>query len=163
MYLHELKSPKGARRPKVLRGRGPASGLGKTSGRGENGQRSRTGRGIILGSEGGQMPLIRRLPKVGFNTHNPIVYQLVSVGDLNRFDANTRVDIKALKELKLVSSLRKPVKILSDGELTRPVHVVADKFSSAATAKIEKAGGKAELVAILEVKVKDNKKAKSQK
>lgn len=163
MYLHDLKSPKGSRRRKVLRGRGPGSGLGKTSGRGDKGQRSRRGRGIILGSEGGQMPLIRRLPKVGFNTHAPVVYQLVHVGDLNRFEANACVDVKALKNQKLVSSLRKPVKILSDGELSKPLQVVADKFSSAASAKIQKAGGKAELVSSSDVKIKNSKKAKSQK
>ena len=147
MQLHQLKSPKGSRRKRVIRGRGAASGLGKTSGRGDKGQRSRSGRGILIGLEGGQMPLIRRIPKVGFNTLNPVVYQVVHIEDLNRFETNAKVDVAALKAKQLVSSLRKPVKILGDGELKKPLTVVVDKFSASAAEKIAKAGGKAEVTA----------------
>jgi len=161
MQLHQLKSPKGSRRRRVLRGRGAASGLGKTSGRGDNGQRSRSGRGILIGLEGGQMPLIRRLPKVGFNTLNPVVYQVVHVEDLNRFDANTKVDVAALKAKQLVASLRKPVKVLGDGELKKSLTVVVNKFSASAAEKITKAGGKAEvIVKVTEEAGKTNNKAK---
>ena len=147
MQLHQLSSPEGSRRKRKYRGRGPASGLGKTSGRGDNGQRSRSGRGILIGLEGGQIPLIRRIPKVGFNTLNPIVYQVVSVEALNRFENNAKVDIAALKSKQLISSLRKPVKILGDGELKKALTVTVHKFSASAAEKIAKAGGKAEVVA----------------
>jgi large subunit ribosomal protein L15 len=146
MHLHQLRSPEGSRRKRKYRGRGAASGLGKTSGRGDKGQRSRSGRGIILGSEGGQMPLIRRIPKMGFNTVSPVVYQIVHIEALNRFDADARVDIAALKARKMIGSLRKPVKVLGDGELKKPLTVMAHQFSKSAREKIVKAGGKAELV-----------------
>ena len=158
MFLHQLKSPKGSRRRKVLRGRGPASGLGKTSGRGDKGQRSRSGRGIILGSEGGQMPLIRRLPKVGFNTHNPIVYQVVKLVDLNKLDVKVPVDVAVLKSSGLVSSSRKPVKILGDGDITKALTVRVDKFSASAAEKIQKAGGRAEVVVKNDVSVEKTSK-----
>ena len=146
MQLHQIKAPKGSRTKKVRRGRGPASGLGKQSGSGDKGQRSRSGRGIILGSEGGQMPIIRRLPKVGFNTKNPIVYQIVHLDSLNRFDAKTIVNVENLKTAKLLSSLRKPYKILSRGELHKSLTVQANAFSEDAIVKIKKAGGIAEVV-----------------
>lgn len=146
MQLHQLKSPKGSRRQKKYRGRGQASGLGKTSGRGDKGQRSRSGRGIILGSEGGQMPLIRRLPKVGFHSARPVTYQIVHVESLNIFDAGQKVDVKAMKAKQLVGSLRKPVKILGDGDIKKPLTIVVNKVSASAAEKIEKAGGKIELI-----------------
>ncbi|MBF0387339.1 MAG: 50S ribosomal protein L15 [Candidatus Omnitrophica bacterium] len=146
MQLHQIKAPKGSRTKKVRRGRGPASGLGKQSGSGDKGQRSRSGRGIILGSEGGQMPLIRRLPKVGFNTANPIVYQVVQLDSLNCFAANSTVNVELLKNAKLLSSSRRPYKILSRGELTKALTVQANAFSADAAEKIKKAGGKAEVV-----------------
>jgi large subunit ribosomal protein L15 len=146
MQLHQLKAPKGSRTKKVRRGRGPASGLGKTSGSGDKGQRSRSGRGIILGSEGGQMPLIRRLPKVGFNTVNPIVYQVVQLDTLNTFKENATVNADTLKEAQLISSSRKPYKILSRGVLSKALTVQANAFSADAAEKIKAAGGKAEVV-----------------
>ncbi|NTV28906.1 MAG: 50S ribosomal protein L15 [Candidatus Omnitrophica bacterium] len=162
MQLHQLRSPEGSRRRKKYRGRGAASGLGKTSGRGDKGQRSRSGRGILIGLEGGQIPLIRRIPKVGFHTLNPVVYQVVHVEDLNRFEANAKVDIVALKAKQMVSSLRKPVKILGDGELKKSLTVVADKFTASAAAKITKAGGKAEVISKEQEKpVTSDKKAKN--
>lgn len=146
MQLHQLKAPKGSRTKKVRRGRGPASGLGKQSGSGDKGQRSRSGRGIILGSEGGQMPIIRRLPKVGFNTKNPIVYQVVQLDSLDRFDAKTVINVELLKKAKLLSSTRKPYKILSRGEINKALTVQANAFSADAAEKIKKAGGTAEVV-----------------
>ena len=115
MFLHELKSPKGSREKKFRPGRGPGSAMGKTSGRGHKSQRSRSGRGIILGSEGGQMPLIRRLPKVGFNTLNPIVYQIVHLDALNRFDAGSIVGVHNLKKEKLLAILAEK----QDGKLSK--------------------------------------------
>ncbi len=147
MFLHQLSSPKGSRVRKIRKGRGPGSGQGKTSARGHNGQRSRSGRGIILGLEGGQMPLIRRLPKVGFNSTNPIVFQVVQLETLNRFDAQTTVNSDVLKKAKLISSSRRPYKILSRGELKKALTVQANAFSADAAEKIAKAGGKAELIA----------------
>jgi large subunit ribosomal protein L15 len=161
MQLHQLSSPVGSRTRKKLRGRGPASGLGKTSGRGDNGQRSRSGRGILIGLEGGQIPLIRRIPKVGFNTLNPVVYKTVSIESLNRFENNAKVDLAALKSMKLISSLRKPVKILGDGELKKALTVTVHKFSTSAAEKIAKAGGKAEEIVKVQAEVaKPAKKAK---
>jgi len=159
MFLHQLSSPKGSRVRKVRKGRGPGSGLGKTSGRGHKGQRSRSGRGIILGSEGGQMPIIRRLPKVGFNSTNPIVYQVVQLDRLNCFDANATVNAETLKKAKLISSSRKPYKILSRGELKKALTVQANAFSADAAEKIKKVGGKAEVIGKKEAKPDPNKKA----
>ena len=144
--LHQLKSPQGSRRRKFIKGRGAASGLGKTSGRGDNGQRSRSGRGIILGSEGGQMALIRRIPKVGFNSLNPKLYQIVQLDSLNKFDANTVVDADKLKAAQLISSRRKIYKILSRGELKKALTVKAYAFSADAAEKIKKAGGTTEVL-----------------
>ena len=144
--LHLLKSPKGSRTRKFRKGRGPASGLGKTSGRGDNGQRSRSGRGIILGSEGGQMALIRRIPKVGFNPLNPIVYQVVHLDALNKFDANTVIDADKLKAAQLISSRRKPYKILFRGDLKKALTVKAFAFSAGAAEKIKAAGGSTEVI-----------------
>ncbi len=144
--LHMLKSPKGSRRRKFIKGRGPASGLGKQSGRGDKGQRSRSGRGIILGSEGGQMALIRRIPKVGFHTLNPKIYQVVQLDSLNKFDANTVVDADKLKAAQLISSRRRIYKILSRGEIKKALTVKAYAFSADAAEKIKKAGGTIEII-----------------
>lgn len=144
--LHLLKSPKGSRTRKVRKGRGPASGLGKQSGRGDKGQRSRSGRGIILGSEGGQMALIRRIPKVGFNTLNPIVYQVVHLDALNVFEAGTVVDADKLKTAQLISSRFRPYKILSRGELKKALTIKAFAFSADAAEKIKKAGATMEVI-----------------
>jgi large subunit ribosomal protein L15 len=159
MFLHQLSSPKGSRVRKVRKGRGPGSGQGKTSARGHKGQRSRSGRGILLGLEGGQMPLIRRLPKVGFNSAAPIVYQVVQLDTLNRFEANTKIDAEALKKAKLISSSRKPYKILSRGELKKALTVQANAFSADAAEKIKKAGGNAQVIGKKEEKVATDKKA----
>lgn len=146
MYLHELKSPRGARKRRKMVGRGRGSGHGKTCGRGHKGQRARSGRGIIRGYEGGQMTLFRRLPKIGFRSHRPKVYQIVRVNQLNALPKDTVVDGPLLKEHGLIQSLLRPYKILSDGEIKKVLTVRAFQFSKAARDKIEKAGGKAEVI-----------------
>ena len=145
MYLHELKSPKGSRKRKRIVGRGQGSGAGKTAGRGENGQNSRPGSGIGKQSEGGQIPLIRRLPKVGFRSHRPILNQIVHISQLaEKFAKGDVVNAETLKEKGLINSLNKPFKILSDGEIKIALTVQAKSISKSAKEKIEKAGGKIE-------------------
>ncbi len=142
MQVHNLKASEGARKTKRIVGRGESSGRGKTCGRGHKGQKARAGRGILGGSEGGQMALIRRLPKFGFRSHRPVVYQWVKVGDLNRFKKNEIVDAKALREAGLIHNIYKPFKILGNGELKVALEVKATSFSKTAKEKIEQAGGK---------------------
>ena|SRR3989338_8809959 len=146
MYLHELKSPPGSRKRRKIVGRGPGSGHGKTSCRGQKGQNSRSGRGILLGLEGGQMPLIRRLPKVGFRSKRPVIYQLVTLESLSRIKEDTVINAEFLKSRGLIKSIFRPIKILGDGELKKPLMVQAHSFSKSAQEKIAKAGGKAEII-----------------
>ena len=151
--LHELSSPAGSRKRKKIVGRGRATGWGKTSGRGENGQKSRsTGRATVATSEGGQMPLTRRISKVGFINNNKIHYQIVNVKDLNCFEQGTTVNLKNLKSKSLISTIKKPVKILGKGELKKNLDVKITVLSKSAEEKILKAGGK--------VKKEKNKKKK---
>ncbi|MGE0269047.1 MAG: 50S ribosomal protein L15 [Candidatus Omnitrophota bacterium] len=147
MQLHELVSPKGSRKRRKIVGRGKGSGLGKTSGRGQKGQTSRSGDWSPKAHEGGQMRLIRRLPKVGFNSHRPILNQIVKVESLNRFKKDTIVTAELLKSEGLIKSLNKPFKILGDGELKNALIVQAESVSESAKEKIIKAGGKVEIAA----------------
>lgn len=158
MYLHQIKSPKGSRKRKRRVGRGQGSGWGKTAGRGENGQGSRRGRSTIMSSEGGQIALIRRLPKVGFRSHRPILNQVVHVGDLGRFQSGDVINAESLKEKGLIASLNKPFKILADGEIKVALTVQARSISKAAQEKIEKAGGKIEAVQSTENQSKPSEK-----
>ena len=140
MKLHELKPAKGAVKAKRRLGRGTATGQGKTAGRGQKGQWSRSGGGVRVGFEGGQMPLARRLPKRGFSNPNKKVFTEVNVELLNRFENGTVVT-------GAISKIEKDgVKILGEGNLERAITVQAAKFTASAQEKIEKAGGKAELV-----------------
>jgi large subunit ribosomal protein L15 len=142
MRLHNLRPRPGARHRVKRLGCGESSGHGKTSGKGHKGQKARSGGSIRLGFEGGQMPLIRRLPKRGFNNaafHKD--YAIVNLSDLNEFKAGTVVDEKLLRESKLVRGDVAGIKILGDGELKHALKIEADKVSSSARAKIEKAGG----------------------
>jgi large subunit ribosomal protein L15 len=139
--LHELSPVTGSTKNRKRVGRGPGSGTGKTSGRGENGQKARSGGGVPAGFEGGQMPLHRRIPKRGFTNINRVEYQVVNVSSLSTLEG--AVDGVALRAAGLVRSLRKPIKILGDGELTSAVHVTAHAFSNGARSKIEAAGGTA--------------------
>ncbi len=146
MQLHQLKSPRGSRKRKKIVGRGRGSGIGKTCGRGQNGQGSREGRGILGKSEGGQMPLIRRIPKVGFRSKRPLVYQLVKLEQLSRFKAGDTVDAKTLKDTGLVRNIYKPFKVLGNGDIKNALTVHAYRFSRSAADKILKAGGKTEVI-----------------
>ena len=141
MELNNLKPKKGARHAKKRVGRGPGSGHGKTSGRGEKGQKSRSGYSRMLGFEGGQMPLHRRLPKRGFTNIFKKDYVVVNVSDLERFDNGATVDEATLRQAGLVKGQHDGVKVLGDGELSKKLTVSATKFSKSAKEIIEKAGG----------------------
>ena len=147
MKLHELKPAAGSTKKRKRVGRGEASGLGKTSGRGANGQNSRSGGGTRPGFEGGQMPLIRRIPKRGFNNIFRVDYSVVKLEDLNRFEDGAEVTPEMLKEARLVRKLEKGgVKILGNGSIDKSLTVKAHKFTQSAAEKIEAAGGKAEVI-----------------
>lgn len=146
MKLHELKPTAGSRKERKRVGRGQSSGWGKTSGRGHKGQRARSGGGVRPGFEGGQNPLIRRLPKRGFTNPTRVEYAEVNVDKLNRFEANTEVTPEMLLETGVISSLRDGIKILGNGELTVALTVKANKFSKSAVEKVEAAGGKTEVI-----------------
>ena len=146
MKLHELRAAEGSTKNRKRRGRGTATGQGKTGGRGMNGQNSRSGGGVRLGFEGGQMPLYRRLPKRGFNNIFGTEYTTVNVKDLNRFEAGTEVTPELLDEAGMIKQVKDGVKILGDGELNVALTVKADKFTNSALEKIEAAGGKAEVI-----------------
>ncbi len=146
MKLHELRASEGATRAPKRKGRGTASGNGTTAGRGMNGQNSRSGGGVRLGFEGGQMPLYRRLPKRGFTNIWGTEYTTVNVDVLNRFEAGTVVNQAVLEEAGVVKQVKDGVKILGNGELKVALTVQAAKFSKTAVEKIEAAGGKAEVI-----------------
>lgn len=142
MMNHEITAQVGRHKPRRRLGRGGGSGLGKTCGRGHKGQRSRAGKMPPLTSEGGQMPLFRRIPKQGFNNANFTTrYAIVNVSQLDCFDEGASVDPQKLSEVGLIDSARDRVKILGDGELNRRLSVVAHKFSRSAEQKITSAGG----------------------
>jgi large subunit ribosomal protein L15 len=147
MKLHELKPAKGAVKAKRRLGRGTATGQGKTAGRGQKGQWSRSGGGVRVGFEGGQMPLARRLPKRGFNNPNRKIFTEVNVELLNRFENGTEITAEVLKATGVISKIEKDgVKILGEGNLEKTLNVKVAKFTTSAKEKIEKAGGTAELV-----------------
>jgi large subunit ribosomal protein L15 len=141
MKLHELSPAKGSKHSKKRVGRGPGSGLGKTAGRGEKGQKSRTGYSSRPGFEGGQMPLVRRVPKRGFTNIFKVEYAVVNLAQLGELEGDVTPEV--LVEHGLVRSGKK-VKVLGDGEIGKPLRVVADKFSKSAREKIEAAGGRCE-------------------
>lgn len=144
--LSRLHPPKGAVRGKKRKGRGPGSGLGKTCGKGQKGQKARAGGGIQRGFEGGQTPLQRRLPKVGFKNPCSKVVIAVNLRSLGRFDVGAVVDPTALAAAGLVSGRYDLVKILGQGELDRALTVRAHAFSARAKEVIERAGGTAEVI-----------------
>ena len=146
MKLHEYIAPAGAKRSRKRKGRGNATGQGKTGGRGMNGQKQRSGGGVRLGFEGGQMPLHRRLPKRGFTNIFATEYSAINVDVLNRYEDGTVVTPELLKEDGVVKKLNDGVKILGDGELQKKLTVQASKFTKSAKEKIEAAGGKAEVI-----------------
>lgn len=141
MKLHELKPAKGSNKPKKRLGRGPGSGLGKTAGRGEKGQRSRSGSSLRVGFEGGQMPLIRRVPKRGFTNIFRVEYTVVNLHQLAGLEGEVTPEL--LREKRLVRS-RKPIKVLGEGDAPRGLLIKAHKFSRTAREKVEAAGGRCE-------------------
>ena len=147
MRLHDLKPRPGAKHRRKRLGQGESSGHGKTSGRGGKGQTARSGSSIRIGFEGGQMPLIRRIPKRGFNNkRHGTRYLPVNLESLNQFDDGARVDIAALQTAGLANGRLTTIKILGDGELTRKLTVTAHAFSASARQKIEAKGGKCEVI-----------------
>jgi large subunit ribosomal protein L15 len=143
--LSRLSPPEGAVRVKRRIGRGIGSGWGKTAGKGQKGQKAR-GHMKKLGFQGGQMPLQRRLPKIGFNNPTHIEYAAVNVGDLQVFKAGTLVDEAALRKARIVRGPNDGVKVLADGDLEIALTLKVDAISAAAKEKIEKAGGSVELI-----------------
>ena len=137
--LHDLSPSQGSHRGRKRVGRGAGSGLGKTAGRGQKGQKARTGGKVSMHFEGGQMPLHRRLPKRGFTNIDRIEYQVVNLRDLEALDGQVTVEV--LKGAGLIGNVRRPVKILGQGELTKALAVEAHAFSKSANEKIEAAGG----------------------
>ena len=147
MRLHDLKPRPGAKHRRKRLGQGESSGHGKTSGRGGKGQTARSGSSIRIGFEGGQMPLIRRIPKRGFNNaRHATVYIPVNLDSLNQFDNGARVDEVILRECGAANGPGAGIKILGGGELTKKLTVVAHAFSASARTKIEDKGGTCEVV-----------------
>lgn len=147
MEIKDLRPAPNSTKSRKRLGRGPASGTGKTAGRGLNGQKSRAGGGKGAYFEGGQTPLVRRLPKLpGFNNPNKVTYTVVNVSRLDsKFDAGDVVDGDSLKAKGIIKHTDEPVKVLGSGELTKALTVKVDKVSASALKKIEAAGGKVEL------------------
>ena len=147
MKIHTIAPAEGAVTPAKRLGRGIGSGLGKTSGKGHKGQWARSGGGVRPGFEGGQMPLTRRVPKRGFKNHFTAEYATINVGSLNDFKDETVIDLELLLNAGLIrKDAPYGLKVLGDGELDKKLVVKAAKFTKAAAEKIEKAGGKAEIV-----------------
>ena len=146
MQIGNLKPADGATTKKVRVGRGIGSGIGKTSGRGQKGQNARSGGGVKAGFEGGNIPLIRKIPIRGFNNYNfRKRYSTINVGDLEVLESNTVVDIEFLYENRFIGKIEEyGLKVLGDGELTKPLTIKANKVTKTAREKIEKAGGKIE-------------------
>jgi large subunit ribosomal protein L15 len=143
--LHNLSAPRGAQKKKKLLGRGSSSGHGKTSTRGSKGQTSRAGRHFYLGFEGGQSPLIRKMPKRGFTSNFKKIYQIVNLRDLHKIK-ETAITPELLESRGLIKDKNLPVKVLGEGELKSAVTVSASAFSKKAAENIAKAGGKIEII-----------------
>ena len=146
MQIHELSPMPGSTHVDKRKGRGHATGNGKTAGRGHKGQKARSGGGVRIGFEGGQMPLARRVPKRGFNNIFAKPLEAVNVSVLNVFEDGAVVDAAALMAAGVLSKCRYGVKFLGEGEVTKNLTVKAAAFSATAKEKIEAAGGKAEVV-----------------
>ncbi len=148
MKLEELKPSAGAFKSRKRVGRGYASGIGgHTSSRGHKGQKSRSGGKVRPGFEGGQMPLVRRIPKKGFTNFSHKVFNILNLSDLERlFDANEEVTIELLLKKRVIKSVKNGVKILGNGEITKPLTLKVNAISKSAKEKVEKAGGKVEVI-----------------
>ena len=148
MSLHELRPAPGAKRKGKRLGQGIGSGTGKTAGKGHKGQKARSGGGVRPGFEGGQMPMMRRIPKKGFNNARfAKEFQIVNVESLSsRFEAGATVGFSEMYAARLVQKDNVPVKVLASGDIDKALTVQAQAFSAQAKAKIEAAGGKAEVI-----------------
>lgn len=146
MKIHELSPVPGSTQVAKRKGRGHGTGNGKTAGRGHKGQNARSGGGVRVGFEGGQMPLARRIPKRGFKNIFAKPLESVNVADLNKFDDGAVVDAATMLQSGLLSKCQYGVKILGQGEITKKLTVKASAFSESAKQKIEAAGGKAEVI-----------------
>lgn len=146
MELHNLKPAAGSRKKPTRKGLGTGSGLGKTAGRGHKGQKARSGGGVRPGFEGGQKPLIQRVPKRGFTNIFAKKLVAINVSALNKFDNGTVVTPALLKEAGVINSIKDGVKILGNGDLEKSLTVQVHAFSKAAADKIQAAGGKAEVI-----------------
>ena len=146
MKIHELKPAEGSVAKSKRLGRGIGSGLGKTSGKGHKGQNARSGGGVRPGFEGGQMPLIRQLPKIGFTNNFRKVYTTINVSDLEVLDNGTTVTVELLKSKNIISKIEPyGLKVLGNGNLTKKLNVQAAKFTDGAAKKITAAGGTIEV------------------
>ena len=146
MFMNELSPAAGSTHVAKRKGRGIGTGNGKTGGRGHKGQKARSGGGVRIGFEGGQMPLARRIPKRGFNNIFAKPLEAINVSALEKFENGAVIDAEALLAAGVLSKCQYGVKILGNGELTKALTVKANAFSESAKAKIEAAGGKAEVV-----------------
>ena len=146
MKLYNLSPAAGSTHVSKRKGRGPGTGNGKTGGRGHKGQKARSGGGVRVGFEGGQMPLARRVPKRGFNNIFAKPLEAINVSALDKFEDGATVDAQALLDAGILSKCRYGVKILGKGEIKKKLTVKASAFSESAKEKIEKAGGKAEVI-----------------
>lgn len=146
MKLFELKPGEGSTKDTKRKGRGHGSGNGKTAGRGHKGQKARSGGGVRIGFEGGQMPIYRRLPKRGFTNIFAKQYTEINVSDLNKFENGAVVDAAALKEAGIIKKTLDGIKVLGNGDINVKVTVKAAKFTETAKEKIEAAGGKVEVM-----------------
>lgn len=144
MKLHEMKPNEGARDVRKRVGRGTSSGIGKTAGRGQKGQKARSK--VRLGFEGGQMPLFRRMPKRGFKNINRKEYAVVNLNDLNRFEDGAEITSTVLIEAGVVKNELSGVKLLANGELNKKLNIKVSKYSEAAKAAVEAAGGSIEVI-----------------
>lgn len=146
MNLHDLSPAAGSTQVGKRKGRGPGSGNGKTAGRGHKGQKARSGGGVRVGFEGGQMPLARRIPKRGFNNIFAKPLEAINVSALEAFDNGAEIGMQELLDAGIISKCEYGVKILGNGSITKKLTVKAAAFSESAKQKIEAAGGKAEVV-----------------
>ena len=146
MKLHELSPAPGSAKDAWRKGRGPGSGNGKTAGKGHKGQNARSGGGVRIGFEGGQLPLYRKLPKRGFKNHFAKEYAIINVSDLNKFEDGATVNLETLMNAGIIRKPLGGLKVLGNGEITKKVTVEAAIFSASAKEKIEAAGGKTEVV-----------------
>ena len=146
MKLHELKPAEGSRKSRKRIGRGTGSGFGRNAGKGEKGQKARSGGGVRIGFEGGQMPLYRRLPKRGFTNIFAKQYYELNIERLNAFEDGTEITPELLLEKKVIKKSKDGLKILGNGELQKKLTVKAAKFTKTAVEKIEAAGGKVEVI-----------------